>query len=118
VKKEDARRIFNRCEMELARSADLPLWWRQIRERDQSGCNGMYCRMCVTDNGRACEQQAPRRVRNAVAHGLGGQSNLSVVTVLEDKPSRGKANGREQELHGCIRRMPLSSYTWKTEIFG
>jgi len=37
--------------------------------------------------GKAGERQVTRDVHTAVAHGLGGQANFNVVTVLGDKPA-------------------------------
>jgi acetyl-CoA C-acetyltransferase len=38
--------------------------------------------------GKAEEHQVPKKVRNAVAHGWGGVTNYSTVTVLGDTPGR------------------------------
>jgi len=38
--------------------------------------------------GEAGQRQVTKEVHNAVAHGLGGQANFNVVTVLGDKPNR------------------------------
>ncbi len=38
--------------------------------------------------GKAEEHQAPKKVRNAVAHGWGGNTNYITVTVLGDSPRR------------------------------
>jgi acetyl-CoA C-acetyltransferase len=38
--------------------------------------------------GKAEEHQVPKKVRNAVAHGWGGVTNFSTVTVLGDTPGR------------------------------
>ena len=38
--------------------------------------------------GEAGQRQVKKEVHNAVAHGLGGQANFNVVTVVGDKPNR------------------------------
>ncbi|UCD83409.1 MAG: hypothetical protein JSU92_08805 [Deltaproteobacteria bacterium] len=38
--------------------------------------------------GKAGEHQAPKKIRNAVAHGWGGNTNYITVTVLGDSPRR------------------------------
>lgn len=38
--------------------------------------------------GKAEEHQAPKKIRNAVAHGWGGNTNYITVTVLGDSPRR------------------------------
>jgi hypothetical protein len=38
--------------------------------------------------GKAEEHQVPKKVHNAVAHGWGGVTNYTTVTVLGDSPGR------------------------------